>query len=298
MKIKLLVLIILVQMQTGYAMQILSGDLSGFTLSGEYLVTENIYIQKGKSLKIEAGSKIYFEQFTGIMVYGSLFCVGKIDSTIVLTSKKELPGQAKEVTPEAFDWNGIEVSNEADTISVISTKIKNCTFGLNIKSDSTKIRMERIEFFNNGYSSISRCGKDVVTEPEVPFSITWNMSDTTSERLIIRQGKDEPKIDSINAMPEIKQDASKQQINELRQNKKIIIPTLRIGSSVVYLAGITLCTVSYLEKNKQKNAFNNSTEPQRREKLRDTYKKTSIKQLVSGIIGIIGAAGLGLTFLF
>ena len=126
--------------------QYLTGEQSGNLAKGSYVVTGTVYVLKGQTLRIEPGTKLYFEQFSGVTVLGSLFCEGTTSDPIIMTSKKEAPDKPKGSNPDPFDWNGIEATPEAISISVSNTKIRNCVFGINIKNDRTRIKIERVEF--------------------------------------------------------------------------------------------------------------------------------------------------------
>jgi hypothetical protein len=84
---------------------IISGKISGTLLKSKspYYVTNNISIDSGKILSIEAGSIIFFKAKRGFYINGGLRAIGN----------KELPIIFKGVNEE---WDGIHSSNPTDSL--------------------------------------------------------------------------------------------------------------------------------------------------------------------------------------
>ena len=67
----------------------ISGNIGGktFTPSGNpWIVTENIVVEKEKTVQIKAGCVFLFKQFTAIEVHGGLVVEGTEKSPVVFTS--------------------------------------------------------------------------------------------------------------------------------------------------------------------------------------------------------------------
>lgn len=131
----------------------LSGNLSGITLEKEgnpFIVTENITIPSGKQVTIKEGCVFLFNPFTGIIVEGSLKVSGTRENPVVFTSINDSaynPG-TQQLTPEAFDWNGIHFKTRARNIELRDFIITYSVYG--IKSQIEDVILTRGTFSNNG----------------------------------------------------------------------------------------------------------------------------------------------------
>ncbi|MDG5814570.1 hypothetical protein QA601_05755 [Chitinispirillales bacterium ANBcel5] len=150
------------------------GELSGVYPAGDYFVTGTIYVLRGKTLHFEAGSRLYFEQFSGVTVFGTLILEGSDEQPVTLTSAQKLPERRQ--TPESFDWNGVELNADAVLMNAENTIITHSVFGFNIKSHQTPVSLTNVQFDNIGYASVVRDGKIVTLLPEKPYSNQWNIS--------------------------------------------------------------------------------------------------------------------------
>lgn len=285
-----------------FSLQHITGEVKGELKAGEYFVTGTVYVLHGKSFKIAPGTRIYFEQFSGIKVLGSLYCKGTVDSPIVLTSKNEITDKAKNVAPEAFDWNGIEVPMEAEMVMIVNAKIRNCTFGLNIKSDLTKVSIRNVEFYNNGYSGLARGGKMVLVEPGTPFSVDWNIDNRDPPSFpVLKPG--EPDLFKTNKNFTISNEISPPKNSDFKENhevKKQNNPLIiaKIGAAAVVFTGAVLYAAGTVENSKIRDAYDDTVDPQKRDYLRHRYKNGEILKTVGGVSCIIGVAGFFITFLF
>jgi len=92
---------------------ILSGEISGSLLKANspYYVTNNISIDSGKILSIEAGSIIFFKAKRGFYINGGIRAIGN----------KELPIIFKGVNEE---WDGIHSTNPTDSLIFIFCRIQ------------------------------------------------------------------------------------------------------------------------------------------------------------------------------
>jgi hypothetical protein len=271
----------------------LTGELSGTLKRGDYIVTGTLYVLKGQTLQIPPGTRLYFEQYSGITVIGSLFCEGSLDSPIVMTSKKEMPGERGEIKTEAepFDWNGIETTVDASLCAVTNASIRNCVFGIKIKSEKTKITISNVTFYNNGYTCISRAGKNVEVLPGYPFSITWNFDENSPvERLVIGSGESKKTVSAQTKNPAKKpqQDAAPQGGERAPAPIKW---TLGIGGGAISLTGAGLLIGGILSYSSNIDRYSIQIEPSLAEYYRKRYQKASATAWTGGILL---AAGLGL----
>lgn len=83
----------------------ISGELSDtlFKNNSPYLVTNNITVNSGSILLIEAGTQIFFKENTSFYIYGGLRALGNKENIIVFRAFEE-------------GWEGIHSSNPADSL--------------------------------------------------------------------------------------------------------------------------------------------------------------------------------------
>ncbi len=100
---------------------IISGTISGTLLKSKspYYVTNNISINAGTTLVIEAGTILFFKANTGLSISGGIRAVGNIGQPIFF----------KGVTDE---WNGIHSTNPTDSLIFIFCRIRGVYLPLSI----------------------------------------------------------------------------------------------------------------------------------------------------------------------
>ncbi|KMQ52776.1 hypothetical protein CHISP_0545 [Chitinispirillum alkaliphilum] len=281
-RIHLKLLIILSVAVITHAQTYLTGEVKGTLQRGEYIVTGTLYILSGQSLTIEPGTVIYFEQFSGIKVLGTLICEGTPDNPIVLTSIRERPSQIR-ATPEAFDWNGIEVTNDAIYTSVSQTKIRHSIFGMNIRSPNTSVRIDRVEFLNNGYGSVVREGKIIEVQQNFPFSISWNIN---GDHLVIKRG-DSDTSDSISAPKHPEQ-------RDFSTGKMIT----RSLTAAVFAGTAALFTYNQIQYSRNRTMYDSKENPQAAQHYREKYTSNNRWRIIAGSAAMSAVAGFSITFLF
>jgi predicted outer membrane repeat protein len=141
---------------------ILSGEISGTLLKSKspYYVTNNISVEAGTTLTIEAGTIIFFKAKTGLRISGGIKAVGN----------KELPIIFKGVRDE---WNGIHSANPTDSLIFIFCRIQDVYLPIGssfkngaIETTSANIILKNCYFYYNyaqigGALSISNCNSEI-----------------------------------------------------------------------------------------------------------------------------------------
>ena len=149
---KIILLIILLSISFSYSQTTISGNIGDktFTPSGNpWVVTENIVIEKDKTVQIKAGCVFLFKQFTGMEVHGKLIVDGSKESPVVFTSfNDDKFNLSAEVLPNPFDWNGIVINAEAKETRFSYSTLSFSVFG--IKSPKTDIFIKNGTFRQNG----------------------------------------------------------------------------------------------------------------------------------------------------
>jgi len=149
---KLIPIIVILLSCTAFSGTTISGNIGDmrFTPSGNpWIVTENIIVEKDKTVRIEAGCVFLFKQFTGMDVHGKLIVDGSKGSPVVFTSFNDNKfNLSAEMLPNPFDWNGIVINTEAKKIRFSYITLSFSVFG--IKSQKNDIFIENSTFRQNG----------------------------------------------------------------------------------------------------------------------------------------------------
>ena len=128
---------------------ILNGEQWGTYSDDEYKVTGDIIIPKGKTMIIEAGAIVRFDQFTGIIVRGTLKCNSKYSIRTLLTSNTFQGSMESDTIEINFSqWNGIEVE-VGGAIHFESVNVVNSVYGIKAHKQYSTIIMKNILFENN-----------------------------------------------------------------------------------------------------------------------------------------------------
>ncbi|MGA2508090.1 MAG: hypothetical protein ABSF80_11520 [Chitinispirillaceae bacterium] len=158
----------------------LTGEISGNYQAGEYLISGDIVVLPKTTLSFAPGSVLRFMNYTGIMVQGRFVCNGTPQQPVVFTSVHDVPHT--KTMPDAYDWNGIKVTYEAESISLEHCTIAYSTFGLNIESNTTQVSLKNIAFIHNGSASLTRAKKLILVQETTPVSFNWpEMTTVTTE---------------------------------------------------------------------------------------------------------------------
>ncbi len=158
----------------------LTGEISGNYQAGEYLISGDVVVIPKTTLSFAPGSVLRFENYAGITVQGRFVCNGTPQQPVVFTSAHDVPHT--KTMPDAYDWNGIKVTFEADSISLEHCTIAYSTFGLNIESNATQVSLKNIAFIHNGSASLTRGKKLIPVQETTPVSFNWpEMTTVTAE---------------------------------------------------------------------------------------------------------------------
>lgn len=260
-----------------FGFQNLSGELFGEFERGEYLVTGAATVPEGRTLSFGPGTVVYFEQVSGLIIYGTLKINGDSGIPVRLTSVREKSDSIMEVQPEAFDWNGIEVKSQTALISLSNVKISHCVFGLKIESLKTRVVLDNVTFFNNGYSSLVRGEQNIPIEAGKPCNISWN-------------AETEWQISENQMTPSEEQ-------SFVKFGNKVKL-SINIGGIGLLTAGLAVLTFNSLEKEKNRTDYMNQKDPYWASVYRERIRTNSKYQLFGLALSGIGAVSSGMTFFF
>jgi hypothetical protein len=154
-----------------FGQRYITGELSGVYPADDYVVTGNIHVLPHSSLRFEPGTTLRFENFTGIIVRGELICKGTILRPILFTSSRDIPRSP--ITPEAFDWNGLKITQEASMVCIEFCTISYSTNGIEITSKASPVILKEVTFHHNGSNALIREREQIPTDENVPVSVQW-----------------------------------------------------------------------------------------------------------------------------
>jgi hypothetical protein len=182
---KIIFSIFLLFISTSFSQTTISGSIGGktFTPAGNpWIVTENIIIEKEKTVKINAGCVFLFKQFTGMEVSGKLIVDGSTESPVVFTSFNDNKfNLSAEVLPNPFDWNGIVINAGANEIRFSHIFLSFSVFG--IKSQKTDFFIKSGTFRQNGQFHFTVLGEIQPVQEGYPFDY-GNKTDEKQERTV------------------------------------------------------------------------------------------------------------------
>ncbi len=130
----------------------LSDDIGGkiFEPSGNpFIVDQDVVIPKNTQTVIKAGCVFLFKSFTGINIFGSMLVEGTVEKPVVFSSINDANyyPEASQL-PNAFDWNGIYVTEGSGDVKLRNFKLMYSVFG--IKSKKNEITIQSGHFKQNG----------------------------------------------------------------------------------------------------------------------------------------------------
>lgn len=152
----------------------LSGDISKFKLdsiNNPFIVEKDIEVPRGKKVIISEGCVFLFKNYTGLSIFGSLSVMGSQDHPVKFTSINDgsIPnGPRTDSKPDAFDWNGISIDQQAEVINFNFFQIAYSVYG--IKSSKRDISVLHGIFTSNGQFNFTISEKIMEVQEGIPFS--------------------------------------------------------------------------------------------------------------------------------
>jgi hypothetical protein len=253
----------------------LIGDIHSYNFNvkgNPYIVKENIIIPSGTACTIPAGCVFIFHPFTGLTVEGTLTVNGTKEMPVVFSSINDSmfnPGSFQSAT--TFDWNGIIIAAESYGSSFMHTKITYSVYGL--KSQTPNITLTDCIFSQNGQYHFTIKDQIQNVLENLPFSYISEAQKTATP---------------FDSLPQ--QTTSRLKI------------ALQIGSLAVGIAGIAGGTVLYnkmkvVDHRIESMTVSNTTEKKYAEE-NSRRKKLSAQSIAGFVLGGLGTAGFGISFVF
>jgi hypothetical protein len=149
-----------------------------------YLVTSDVYVPPGKTIRIEPGVVMLFRNFTGMHVEGRLVAEGTSERPVVFSSEFDKtfhPSSALHANP--YDWNGITIYENGLGSSFSQAKLMYSVFGIN--SLTKYIKLDKMVFSNNGRSDVVIEGKDQTVTTQ-PFTYALTIDDARKDGVPVK----------------------------------------------------------------------------------------------------------------
>ena len=283
----LLVYYILAMHVPALAMQEISfsGEQDGYFEEGQYVATGTITVKRGKTLTFAPGSVIRFKPYTGIVVEGTLKCFGWESQPVVFTSDNNRPNASnpRNKVPAPFDWNGITVVDSAASVFFENVRLSYSTYGLDIKSASSKVNLRSVVFSENGRSGISVDDEQLGVIDNEQFSFV--------------QPKPDSEVVPLKNAPAAVAPAPKAEAAPAPMKKMSWRTPVRIAFGGITLAGAGFAAYEYFQAKK----YNNSSQKQVNPNMSDDVGKSNdaiVNTNIGWAIFAGGACGFTLTFFF
>jgi hypothetical protein len=273
-KLKTVLTLLAVTAVTG-AQTTISGNLGDMTLDSTgnpFIVEKDITVPKGKSLTIKEGCALLFKQFTGLTIQGTCTVNGTQEHPVVFTSMNDaMYNKTTAQEAGAFDWNGVTVGKKSGPAVFNYADVRYSVYG--IKSQNPGIVIRRSTFNHNGQFHFTINEKIQTVQDNQPYSYNDSPNAATAE--------------PAKAGPS--------------QKLKIIRYSLLGVGAAGTVAGL-ITTINALSAYGNWKDIEKETDPLPRvgeyEKRQDKYNSARNTALIFDILGGLGLAGFGVTFVF
>ncbi|MBD3318046.1 MAG: hypothetical protein GF344_19875 [Chitinivibrionales bacterium] len=271
----------------------LAGEQDGFYERGEYLVWKSIVVRKGKALTFAPGSVVRFKPMSGIDVEGTFKCLGTPSRPIVMTSDNDRLGHGEESeSPRPFDWNGIRVSGDSSRVILGHVRLLYSTYGLEVANEESVEYMDSVVFKGNGRQNIAIGGHPLPAQDGKPFSWGRTVSRSTPST-----------ISSPPATSGVPKPIAEDPQRRWRVPAKVLLGGVAVVGGVLAATG-HLRSYKYYRDYKSISTEPNDTQDailRKQDELRRLEQDIDQSRRMGNIgllVGVIGAVGFGVTFLF
>jgi hypothetical protein len=252
----------------------ISGNLGDVVLDSTgnpFIVEKDIAVPKGKALTIKEGCALLFKPFTGLTIQGNCSANGTKEHPVIFTSINDSIYNKTSAQPAgAFDWNGITVAKKSGNVAFNYIDVRFSVYG--IKSQNPDITILQSTFKQNGQFHLTINEKIQSVQDNQPYSYN----------------------ETRQAQPEAKATAQTRNFKILRYG------LLGVGAAGS-IAGIIMsinASSAYSDWKHIEQETNPLPPKGEYEKRRDKYNSAFTGALILDILGGLGLAGFGVTFVF
>ena len=160
---------------------VLSGKIGDMTIdqSGNpFVVTDNVTVSSGKTLKIGEGTILLFKPFTGLIIEGSIAVEGSLENPVVFTTENDAKyNPSSKQLPNPFDWNGILITQKAGIVKLSNFILEYSVYG--VKSQKEEFIISNGTFSRNGqfHVTVNDAIKNVADD--IPFNFGKELEEKT-----------------------------------------------------------------------------------------------------------------------
>jgi hypothetical protein len=149
-----------------------------------YLVTSDVYVPAGKTIRVAPGVIMLFKNFTGMHVEGRLVVEGTPERPVVFSSEFDKTyNPSSELHANPYDWNGITIYDNGLGSTFSQAKLMYSVFGIN--SLTKYIKLDKMFFSNNGRSDCIIEGKERTVTAQ-PFSYALTIDDARKDGVPVK----------------------------------------------------------------------------------------------------------------
>jgi len=275
----------------------LTGDLSGDLAPGVYRVTGTLTVPTRHTLRIPAGTSLYFDQFSGMRVEGTLVADGTRKDPVVLTSYKLLdPDSAR--FADSFDWNGLEVTPDADAVLLRNTELSHSTLGLRFASRTTSVVLDTVMFESNGMGHCNRAGALMMIADKIPVKMKCGIGDSAC---VVKELAEMLFADNDAARPEaVKKTQQKGPTKPKKERKPLDRRTLffRLGSGAITAGGAAMWIAGHYFADKHDAVYQEQSTTAGADAEREARDAAVVIRNTGIILTMLGPAGFTVTLFF
>ncbi len=273
----------------------LQGEQDGYLKNGEYLVTASITVKRGKMLSFAPGCIVRFKKYAELTVEGSIKCEGTAGLPIIFTSENDQSSNSTWTeAPKPFDWNGILVTDSLASLEFSYVRVTYSTFGLDVKSVSSPVKLTEVVFKENGKENLTVNGKAFNVKDNEPFTFSQSQWESVTPL---------PPATPLVDPTRMENNQSQTKRSSADSSAPTEFPTrtvLRIGFGTLAVGAFAIGVYnnSKVVKYQEKYEYPNSTTKDDADA--NAKKRDDAKSSRNGcyIISLIGALGFSVTFLF
>lgn len=260
----------------------ITGSITDMTFESggnPFIVEQDIMIPEGKKVVINSGCVFLFKPFTGLSVHGHLVVEGTQEAPVMFTSINdgEFNAQSEQLA-NPFDWNGILVSRESGTVIIQNFSLRFSVYG--IKSQNLNIQIENGLFRQNGQFHFTINDKIQFVQDNIPYSYSGSGDAVT--------GKPVKNLSST----------TNKQAKKSSSTSIKIFRYSSLGIGVIGTASSAIFGALSMDSYSRWSDTTDASYSINYKKNEERFKSNLAASIVTGVIGILGLTGFGISFAF
>lgn len=277
----------------------LGGTLNKSTLDTDgnpYIVEEDVIIPADQHVVVKAGCVFLFKPFTGMQVHGRITAEGSMDKPIVFTSINDQEYNPRSTQPgNPFDWNGVLVTPESQNAAFKNFVLRFSVYG--IKAQTPNITIQNGKFRQNGQFHFTINDKIQYVQDDFYYSYGVNDQQPSGEK-----PKEKPRL--VKKSPKGGRE-SRGKIAFRWGCFGVGAGGVVVGTTLLFVAANTHGEWDDIAADWEKARSSSQYTPDQESSFRAKFSDAESRyngQMAVGIIleslGVLGAAGFGISFAF